>query len=226
MSASEPGRPAVRAVIFDLDGVLTDTAELHYQSWQEIADKLRIPFDRRANEALRGLGRTESLQRVLGPRWNSFTAAQRDDLMHAKNEAYLRRVARMSPRDLFDGVPELLAELRGSGAKLAIASSSRNSLAVIERLGIQQYFDTIVDGNDAPLSKPDPQVFLVAAQRLGARPADCVVIEDAQAGVAAARAAGMRVVGIGPAERVGAADLRVATIAELPAPAVLGLLGG
>jgi kojibiose phosphorylase len=226
MSASEPGRPTAPAVIFDLDGVLTDTAELHYQSWQEIADKLRIPFDRQANEALRGLGRSESLQRVLGPRWYSFTPSQRDDLMHAKNEAYLRRVAQMSPRDLFPGVADLLRDLRRAGAKLAIASSSRNSLAVIERLGIRPSFDAIVDGNDAPRSKPDPQVFLVAAQRLGARPTECVVIEDAEAGVAAARAAGMRVVGIGPHERVGAADLRVPTPAELRAAAVLGLLDG
>lgn len=223
MTASKP-RPAARAVIFDLDGVLTDTAELHYQSWQEIADKLRIPFDRQANEALRGLGRAESLERVLGPRWSAFTPAQRDDLMHAKNDAYLRRVAQMSPRDLFPGVAALLADLRASGAKLAIASSSRNSLAVIERLGIRDEFDAIVDGNDAPRSKPDPQVFLVAAQRVGARPADCVVIEDAEAGVAAARAAGMHVVGIGPAERIGAADLRVAKIGELRASDVLGLL--
>lgn len=212
-----------RAVIFDLDGVLTDTAELHYRSWQAIADALGLPFDRAANEHLRGLSREESLARVLGPRASGFADSRKADLTRKKNEIYLSLVARMTPADLFDGAADLLRDLRSAGARLAIASSSRNAQIVVQRLGIAACFDVIVDGNDAPLSKPDPQVFLLAAERLSARPEDCVVIEDAASGIAAAQAANMRVIGIGPAERVGAADRVVPALGMLRAGDVLSM---
>ena len=200
------------ATIFDLDGVLTDTAELHYQSWQKLADELGIAWDRRRNEALRGLGRAESLALVLGPRAGEFTPAQRDDLARRKNDEYVARVARMTPADLLPGAERLLRELRAACVPTAVASSSRNARLVIERLGIGPLFDAVVDGNDAPHSKPDPQCFLLAAEWLGAAPRRCVVIEDAESGVAAALAAGMRVIGIGPRERVGAAHRVAASI--------------
>jgi len=209
-------------VIFDLDGVLTDTAELHYQSWRQMARELGVPFDRRANDALRGVSREESLRRFLGPRLDGFTAGELQDIMRRKNQDYLERVERMTPADLLPGIGPLLAELQARGARLAIASSSRNARAVVERLGIGRCFDAIVDGNDAPRSKPDPQVFLLAAERIRETPADCVVVEDAESGVAAGLAAGMRVVGVGPAERVGRAHVRVGTTLELTADLVAG----
>lgn len=193
------------AVIFDLDGVLTDTAELHYQSWQRIADELGLPFDRHANEALRGLSRPESLLRVLGAAAGRFDEGERQRLLAQKNEDYLARVARLSPADLLPGIGALLRGLAGRGVPMAVASSSRNALAVMERLGIAARFAAIVDGNHAPRSKPDPQVFLLAAERLAVAPAVCAAVEDAESGVESARAAGMFVIGVGPAERVGRA---------------------
>lgn len=205
------------AVLFDLDGVLTDTAELHYQSWQTLADELGLPFDRHANEALRGLSREQSLALVLGARAGEVSEAQRADLTRRKNEDYLRRVAKMTPADLLPGAAELLAALAAMDVPMAVASSSRNAHTVIERLGIASRFRVIVDGNLAPRSKPDPQVFLVAAERLGVAPSRCIVVEDAASGVAAAKAAGMRVIGLGPPERVGAADRVVSCLSEIDA---------
>ncbi|MBK8916039.1 MAG: beta-phosphoglucomutase [Phycisphaerales bacterium] len=215
---------ARRAVIFDLDGVLTDTAELHYLSWQDVATDLRVPYDRAVNEGLRGLSREESLRIVLGDRWGEFDPARRADIMRVKNDRYLARVAAMTPADAFDGIPALLDALRNAGAALAVASSSRNARAVLERIGLAAAFDAVVDGNDAPRSKPDPQVFTAAAAQLAVPAPRCVVVEDAAAGVQAARAAGMRVVGVGPAERVGGADLVVPTPASLRADVLLALL--
>lgn len=212
------------AMIFDLDGVLTDTAELHYQSWQRIADELGLPFDRHANEALRGLSREESLERLLGPRSAEFPPQLRQVLTARKNADYLERVSRMTPADLLPGARELLTTVRQAGLGVAVASSSRNADAVIDRLGIRAQLDVVVDGNDAPRSKPDPQVFLLAAERLGVPPQRCVVVEDAASGVAAALAAGMKVVGIGPQQRVGAAHLVVAAIGELTAAMIHPLL--
>lgn len=203
------------AVIFDLDGVLTDTAELHYQSWQALADELGLPFDRAANEALRGLSREQSLALVLGPRGGEFSEARRAELTRRKNDDYLRRVATMTPDDLLDGAADLLVALTGMRIPLAVASSSRNARTVIERLGVASRFAVIVDGNEAPLSKPDPQVFRLAAERLRMPPARCIVIEDAASGVAAGRAAGMRVIGLGPRDRVGHADRVVTSLCDL-----------
>lgn len=215
---------AQRAVIFDLDGVLTDTAELHYRSWQDVTDALGLRFDRRINEQLRGLSREESLRIVLGDRWERTPEPRRVEIMREKNDRYLARVAEMTPNDVFEGIPALLAALRQAGAALAVASSSRNARVVLERLSLAGVFDAVVDGNDAPRSKPDPQVFTAAAAQLGVPATRCVVVEDAEAGVQAARAAGMRVVGVGPAERVGAADLVVASPGMLRADALLGLV--
>lgn len=210
-------------VIFDLDGVITDTAELHFQSWLELCAELGLAFDRAANEALRGLGRMESLRIVLGPGWDARDEAGRLRLAARKNELYLARVAGLGPADLLPGIEPLLRELRAAGVRTAVASSSRNARPVLAQLGVAGLFDAIVDGNDAPRSKPDPQVFARAAAALGLPPAQCVAIEDAAAGVAAARAAGMRVVGIGPPQRVGAADLCLPDTAALRSAAVLAL---
>lgn len=203
------------AVIFDLDGVLTDTAELHYQSWCALAQSLGMSFSRESNEALRGLSREESLAMFLGPHFDSFTPEQRGDLMARKNDCYLERVARLTADHVFPGVCRLLDDLRAAEIPLGLASSSRNAHGVMERLGLSDRFNAIVDGNDAPRSKPDPLVFLLAAARLGAPAHRCVVVEDAASGVAGARAAGMSVVGVGPVERVGEADLCVPRTGDL-----------
>jgi kojibiose phosphorylase len=225
----DPDEPPVDGdpvgVLFDLDGVITDTSELHYRSWQRIAADLGLAFDRAANEHLRGLGRQESLAVLLGSRMSEFDDAQQAEILTRKNQDYLDLVARLGPADVFDGIAGLMRGLRSSGARLAVASSSRNARRVIDRLGVANLLDTVVDGNDAPLSKPDPQVFLFAAERLGVPAGRCVVIEDAASGVDAALAARMQVVGVGPAERVGRATVRVARPEDLRAGFILGLLG-
>lgn len=216
-------RPPVYAVIFDLDGVLTDTAELHFLSWKTIADELDIPFDRERNHALRGLSRPDSLEVLLGDRSGEFSTDQKAEILERKNDDYLARVERLSERDLEPGAADLLHALRASGFALALASGSKNARVVMGRLGIDQRFDVIVDGNDLTRSKPDPQVFELAAEQLRQEPAHCVVVEDAESGVAAARAAGMRVVGIGDAARLAAADRVVPGVAALSVEAILEL---
>lgn len=214
----------VAAVIFDLDGVLTDTSELHYRSWKLVADELGLSFDRQINDAMRGLSRPESLAILLRDQSDRFRPEEKARLAERKNAEYLRLLAQMTPGDLYPGTLELLRGLRARAVRVAVASSSRNASRVVERLGIGAFLDVIVDANTVPRSKPDPQVFLAAAERLAVPPRRCIVVEDAEAGVAAALAAGMRVVGIGPAERVGRAHLRVGAVAELDADRLVELL--
>ncbi|MFO0840427.1 MAG: beta-phosphoglucomutase [Phycisphaerae bacterium] len=209
------------AVIFDLDGVLTDTAEFHYQSWKTLADELGIPFDRRANDALRGLGRAESLAILLGRRSGEFGESRQADMLRRKNELYLTRVAQMTPADLLPGAGALLASLRAAGIRVAVGSSSKNARTVIDRLGIRPLLNVVIDGHDAPRSKPDPQVFLLAAERLGVEPSACVVVEDAESGVEAGLHAGMRVIGVGPPGRVGRAHRIVAATENLTLEMIL-----
>ncbi len=220
------GEPQSVGVLFDLDGVLTDTAELHFQSWLEIAARLGIPFDRARNEPLRGLSREESLNALLGPRAAELSDTQREDLLRDKNERFLARVDRMTPVDAAPGARGLLSELRLRGARVAVASSSRNARRVLERIALSDLLDAIVDGNDVARSKPAPDVFLVAAQRLGVQPSRCVVVEDAASGVAAALEARMRVLGIGPVERLDGATRVVARISDVAASDLLALADG
>jgi kojibiose phosphorylase len=193
------------AVIFDLDGVLTDTAEAHFQAWKRLADEEGIPFTRQDNERLRGVPRRQSLELILGERRVSEEEMQA--LMERKNRYYREMIQRLTPADLLPGAAELLAELRQAGIKIAIASASKNARDVIRRLGIEELVDAIADGYSVERQKPAPDLFLHAARQLGVPPEACVVVEDAASGVEAARAAGMRVVGLGPPERVGQADV-------------------
>ncbi len=203
------------AAIFDLDGVLTDTAELHFQSWVVVARDLGVKFDREKNEALRGVTRMISCDLMLGEHAGDFSDAQKRDIADRKNEEYRGLVARMTPADLFDGAHQLLCDLRKAGLGVALASASKNGQLVVDRLQIGDLFDAVVDGNDIKHSKPDPEVFLTAAGRLRREPARCVVVEDAAAGVEAGLAAGMAVIGIGPPARVGRAHHVVSGVHEL-----------
>jgi len=216
--------PSPRAVIFDLDGVLTDTAQLHCRSWELLAEEEGRSFGQADYERMRGLAREASLAVFLGSDAGDYDSTEKASLARRKNDHYLEMVAKLTPADAFPGVVELLDGLQAAGARLAVASASRNANPVLERLGLLPRFDAVVDSNTAPRSKPDPIVFEMAADAIEMTPNRCVVIEDAAAGVQAAIAAKMRVVGIGPRDRVGAADLVVSEIAELDADAVLGLL--
>jgi len=194
----------IRAFIFDLDGVLTDTAEYHYRGWKRLADEEGFAFSRDDNEHLRGVPRRESLMLILKGR--TYPEPKILEMMERKNKYYLAFIQEITPRDLLPGARELLEEIRAAGLKNALGSASKNAGEVIERLGIRYLFDAVSDGFSVERQKPAPDLFLHAADQLGLPPAECVVVEDAAAGIEAARAGGFPSVGLGPLERVGRAD--------------------
>jgi beta-phosphoglucomutase len=197
--------PEIQGFIFDLDGVLTDTAEFHYRAWQRLADEIGLPFDRQANEALRGVSRRESLLLIIGDR--QYSEAELQAMMDRKNRYYVESITSITPQDVLPGVIELLAELRRSGIKIAIGSASKNARTVIEKLGIVDRVDVITDGNSVERPKPASDLFLYAAKQLGVEPRHCIVVEDAPAGIAAAITAGMWTIGLGSSALVGNADI-------------------
>lgn len=212
----EPGAPAerptgarLRGVVFDLDGVLTDSAEYHYRAWKALADELGIPFDREANEALRGVPRMESLEAILARGDRTYGEDEKRALAAKKNANYQRMIEDVTPRDLLPGIPELLVELREADLAVALASSSRNGPALVASLGIGDRLDVIVDPATLRRGKPDPEIFETSAELLGLPVEDCVGVEDAEAGVAAIVGAGMPAVGVGDAQALGAADVVV-----------------
>ena len=193
--------PDIKGFIFDLDGVLTDTAEWHYRAWQRLADEEGLPFDRKANEALRGVSRRESLLLIVGEK--HYSEADLQEMMERKNRYYLASLQSITPKDLLSGGVELLTEIRNAGLKIAIGSASKNARTVIEKLGLADRVDVIADGDSVAPPKPAPDLFLYAAAQLGLNPANCVVVEDAAVGIEAAIAAGMWTIGLGPVERFG-----------------------
>ncbi len=189
--------------IFDLDGVITDTAEYHYQAWKQLADEENIPFTRQDNEALRGVPRRRSLELLLNGR--VFPEAKLVEMETRKNNYYQALLENITPGDLLPGVFTFLEEARTAGIRLGLGSASKNALTVIRRLGIESLFEAIGDGYCVVNHKPAPDLFIWVAGRLGLWPTRCFVFEDAEAGVDAALAGGFCAVGIGPVERVGRA---------------------
>jgi kojibiose phosphorylase len=201
----------IRGVIFDLDGVLTDTAEYHYQAWQKLANEEGLPFNRETNEALRGVSRHASLMLILGNREYSETQIQ--EMMSRKNDYYVELIHNITPIDLLPGAEALLDQLRQAGIKIAIGSASKNARVVIEKLGIGSKIDAIADGDTVQQAKPAPDLFLNAANQLGIPADECVVFEDAAVGITAAKAANMWAIGLGPEDRVGVADVVLPNLA-------------
>jgi len=195
----------IRAFIFDLDGVITDTAEYHYRGWKRLADEEGIPFTREENEHLRGVPRRESLMLIIKGR--EYPEEKILEMMERKNNYYLAFIKEITPCDLLPGAKELLEEIRAAGMKNALGSASKNAPDVIQRLGIRDLFDAVSDGHSVERQKPAPDLFLHAAEQLGLSSAECVVVEDAAAGIEAALAGGFRTVGLGPKERVGKAEV-------------------
>ena len=208
----------LKGIIFDLDGVICFTDEYHYLAWKEMADGLGIYFDRVINNRLRGVSRMESLEIIL-ERYEGSPLSQGDKeaLAAKKNEIYRGLLGQMSPRDLSEEVKTTLDTLRGRGLKLAIGSSSKNAPFILERIGLAGYFDAVSDGNNITHSKPDPEVFLKAAEMLGIAPEECLVGEDAVAGAQAGHAGGFRVACVGDAAEAKAGDYNLSAISELTA---------
>ena len=198
----------IRAVIFDLDGVLVFTDRYHYQAWKAMADDLGIYFDETINNRLRGVSRAESLEIILeryeGPRLSS---EKKQEMMDQKNRIYRELLNQMPPADVSDTTRHILEELKKRGYLLAVGSSSKNTKFILEKVDLTDAFDAVSDGTNITRSKPDPEVFLKAAELLGVPPEDCAVVEDAFAGIAAAKAAGMTAIGIGDAAACPDADI-------------------
>lgn len=205
-----------QAVIFDLDGVICFTDEYHYLAWKQMADSLGVYFDREINNRLRGVSRMESLEIVLeryeGP---ALSAERKAELAAMKNDIYRESLAQMSPADLSDEVRSTLDGLRGMGLKLAIGSSSKNTPFILGQLGLGGYFDAVSDGNNITRSKPDPEVFLKAAEMLGLEPSVCLVVEDAVSGAQAGHAGGFAVACVGDAAKARAGEYNMDSIKEL-----------
>ncbi len=210
---------AIQAFIFDLDGVLTDTAEYHYQAWQRLADEIGVPFSRQANEALRGVSRRQSLELLLAGR--TYPEPDMQEMMDRKNRYYQALLEQVTPQDLLPGVRALLEAIRAAGIPIAIGSASKNARDVVGRLQIAPLVDAIADGYSVVRPKPEPDLFVYAAGMLQVPVARCVVVEDAEAGVEAGNTAGMATIGLGPPERVGAATLVLPDLAHVTLPEIL-----
>lgn len=207
----------IKGFIFDLDGVLTDTAEYHYQAWKRMADKLGIPLDRDMNEQLKGISRMDSLERILalGNQTEKYSAEEKERLADEKNEDYKKLILSITPNDLLPGIANLLADLKKENIRLALASASKNGPVIMEKLGIADLFDTVVDPAFLANGKPDPEIFIKGAEQLQLRPEECVGVEDAQAGIESINAAGIFSVGVGTKEMMKNADYAVADTSEL-----------
>lgn len=187
----------IKACIFDLDGVLVDTAHYHFLAWKRLAKEFDYELTEEINEQLKGVSRMKSLEIVMKHANISLAEQKKQALADRKNGWFTDYVHQMKPEELYPGVKELFATLRRDKIRIALASSSKNAKTILSILGIEHEFETVVDGNMIVHSKPDPEIFLLAAKKLSLNPADCVVFEDAEAGVEAALAAGMKCVGVG-----------------------------
>jgi len=203
----------LKAIIFDLDGVITDTSEYHYQAWKRLADEEGIPFSRDDNDKLRGVSRKECLKILLNGK--QVSAEKFQEMMDRKNKYYVELLKQMTSENILSGAREIVLEIKRRGIKTAIASVSKNTRTVLQGTGIEDLFDVIVDGYSVKNTKPAPDIFLFAAKELGVKPEDCAVVEDAEAGIDAALAGNMLSIGIGPEERVGKARFRFEKIGDI-----------
>ena len=204
-----------QAVIFDLDGVLCSTDQYHYQAWKRLADRLQIPFDETVNQRLRGVSRRESLEIILSGGDKTYSEEEKQQFAAEKNAHYVESLQQLTPKDLACGAVEVLERLHGAGVKIAVGSSSRNTQLILQRLGLDQRFDAVADGTQITHSKPDPEVFLLAARLVGVEPQHCLVVEDAKAGLEAAKAGSMDAAGIGGAAQEPLADYALSVLSDL-----------
>ncbi len=205
----------IKACLFDLDGVIVDTAVYHYRAWKRLANELGFDFTEEENEKLKGISRVRSLELIL--EWGGVVKSDEEkaELATRKNDWYVEMVSSMEPEDILPGAAEFLRKVKAAGLKTALGSASKNSGLILEKTGLLPLFDAVLDGNSVTTSKPDPEIFLKGAEALGVRPENCVVFEDAVAGIEAAKAGGMKAVGIGSAQVLDKADLVVRGLFEM-----------
>lgn len=207
----------LKAVIFDLDGVITDSAKYHYLAWKELADELGIEFDEAYNEKLKGVSRMESLELILmnGNVQDKYTPEEKNSMAEKKNDNYKELIKQITPADVLPGIKAFLEEIKKEEIKTAIASVSRNAFFIIDKLELNAYFDYIVDAAEVKNAKPFPDIFLAGAAAVGALPEECIGIEDAKAGIEAIKRAEMKAVGVGMRDQMAEADLILAGTEEL-----------
>jgi beta-phosphoglucomutase len=204
-----------KSALFDLDGVIVNTAIYHFQAWRRLANELGFDFTEHQNEQLKGISRMESLDLILSWGRKTLTESEKLEWASRKNSWYLDLITHMTPKEILPGVKEFLDELKDESIKIALGSASKNSKMILNKIELFHYFDAIIDGNNITKGKPDPQVFLLGAEATGSLPSECVVFEDAQAGIQAAKAGGMFVVGIGDVKVLSQADLVVKSFLDL-----------
>ncbi|PRX27203.1 beta-phosphoglucomutase [Orenia metallireducens] len=200
---------SIEAVIFDLDGVIVSTDEKHYQAWKKIADEEGISFDREFNERFRGVSRMDCLEMLIAETDKEYSAEEKKELATRKNNYYRDLLQSLDENDILSNVINILEGLKEKGIKIAVGSSSRNTPLILKQIGLDNYFDGVADGNQITKSKPDPEVFLLAAEKVGVDPEKCLVVEDADAGIEAAIAGGMKTVGVASASSNLKADLKL-----------------
>ena len=206
-----------QAVLFDLDGVITDTAEYHFLAWEKLAKKIGIEIDREFNENLKGVSREESLRRILehGGKANDYTPEEFAAMAKLKNDNYVEMIQAVSPKDVYPGILQLLQDLRGQGIKIALASASKNGPFLLKQMQITEYFDAIADPAKAVASKPAPDIFIAAAEGVGVDVSQAIGIEDAYSGIAAIKAANVLPIGVGKAEVLGSDIALVSDTSQL-----------
>ena len=201
----------IKAVIFDLDGVIVSTDDCHYEAWKKMADEEGIYFDKTINNRLRGVSRMESLEIVLERAVKEFSEEEKLQLAERKNGYYKEFITKLTPNDILPGAKENLEELRKNGIKIAIGSSSKNTPVILKQIGLDNYFDAVSDGNNITNSKPDPEVFLKAADMLCIPYSECMIVEDADAGIEAGKRAGMKTLSVHGAK---GADVEIDDLSE------------
>ncbi|WP_020598727.1 beta-phosphoglucomutase [Spirosoma panaciterrae] len=212
---------SIKAFLFDLDGVIVDTAIYHYQAWKRLANELGFDISEAFNERLKGVSRMESLDLILEHGGLTLPDEKKVELAAQKNAWYLELVSRMTPEDILPGVASFFAQVRKAGLKTALGSVSKNAGTILDRIGMSEAFDAVIDGNKISKGKPDPEVFTKGAAELGFSPTECVVFEDAVAGVEAGKRGGMFVVGLGSPEILAQADLVAPSLEALTVEEVL-----
>lgn len=210
----------IKGLIFDLDGVIVDTAKYHYLAWKKLADELGLRFDNHDNELLKGVSRLRSFEIILGLNEAEMSDAEKDTCCTKKNGYYVDYIRRLTPEEILPGAERFLRQARDEGFRIALGSASKNAGTILERLTIGELFDAVVDGTMVSRAKPDPEVFLVGAEMLGLPPEECVVFEDAVSGVVAAHNGGMKAVGVANSEVIGCCDYFIESFNDI-SPSVL-----
>ena len=216
--------PDIKACLFDLDGVICNTAKLHFMAWKRLANELGFDLSPEQNDSMKGLSRMEALEKMLEWGRKNFTYAEKEQLADQKHLWYLENIQLLSPEDILSGVPEMLQDLTQRKIKIVLGTSSKHAKTVLELLQLDHFFDDIVDGNSLLLSKPHPEVYLRASEAAGFRPAECIVFEDTPDGVSAGVEAGCYVVGVGNMKSLKKANLVISSFEDMPFEEIIGCL--